>query len=69
MPNEQLDRVEIKVAELGELMNKMYISQEKTRKYLMWTAIITIAAIVLPLLVLPLLLPAFLSSVALPAGF
>jgi len=69
MPNEQLDRIEIKLAELEAKVNAAVTSSEKVRKYLMWTAIVTIAVIVLPLLILPLLLPAFLSSVALPAGF
>lgn len=77
MPNEhfdeaqykQLDRIEVKLAELEVKVNAAVTSSEKIRKYLMWTAIITAAVIILPLLILPLLLPAFLSSVALPTGF
>lgn len=66
--NEQLDRIEIKLAELEGKVGKMYQSSEKTRTYMAWGFWITVAVIVLPLLVLPLLLPAFLSSVSLPAG-
>ena len=69
MPNEQLDRIEVKLAELEVKVDAAVKNSEKVRKYLMWTAIVTIAVIVLPLLILPLLLPAFLSSVALPSGF
>ena len=59
---EQLDRIEKKV-------DALYASTEKTRKYFLWTLIVTVVLIALPLLVLPLLLPTFLGSVALPAGF
>lgn len=69
MPNEQLDRIEKKLAEVEVMVGEAVKSSEKIRKYFLWTAIVTLAVIVLPLLILPLLLPAFLSSVALPAGF
>ncbi len=45
-----------------ELLQKIYISAEKTRKYFMWTGIITLAIIVLPLIGLIFIIPAFLSS-------
>ena len=67
--NEQLDRIELKLAEVAGKAEETRISVEKMRKYMMWTAIITIAVIVIPLLILPLLIPAFLNSVALPAGY
>jgi len=35
---------------------------EKMRKYFLWTMIITVGMIVIPLLILPLFLPAFLAS-------
>lgn len=59
--NEQLDRIEAK-------LNAIEASVEKTRSYLMWGFWITVAVIALPLFILPLLLPAFLGSVAIPAG-
>jgi hypothetical protein len=66
---EQLDRIEMTLAELTSKIDATFTAANKTRKYMMWTAIITIAVIVIPLLILPLVIPAFLSSVTLPAGF
>jgi hypothetical protein len=67
--NEQLDRIEIQLAALEGKIDQAYQSSEKVRKYLLWGFWITAGALLLPLLILPLLLPAFLGSVALPAGF
>ncbi len=53
--NEQLDRIEKRIDEI-------YASAEKTRKYFLWTAIITVAVIIIPLLVLPMVIPSFLAS-------
>jgi uncharacterized membrane protein YjjP (DUF1212 family) len=61
--NEQLDRVEMKLAELEGKLEQIYESSEKMRKYFLVALWITVGAILLPLLVLPLLVPAFLSSV------
>lgn len=60
--DEQLQRIEQKV-------DALYTSAEKTRKYFLWTLIVTAVVIVGPLLLLPLIIPFFLSSLALPAGF
>lgn len=51
----QLDRIEAKLAEV-------YTSVEKTRKYILWTAIVTAAVILIPLLILPAVIPSFLAS-------
>jgi len=59
---EQLDRIEMKLAELEGKIDATFASAEKMRKYFLWTMIITVAVIVIPLLILPLLLPAFLAS-------
>lgn len=67
--NEQLDRIEIKLAELEGKLDQAYQSSETMRKYLLWGFWITVGAVALPLLILPLILPAFLGSIALPAGF
>ncbi|MFW5885231.1 MAG: hypothetical protein ACOCUF_03340 [Patescibacteria group bacterium] len=40
-----------------EMLQKIYTSVEKTRKYFLWTLIISIAAIVLPLIGLAFLIP------------
>ena len=44
-----------------ELILKIYISAEKTRKYFMWTFILSIAFFVLPLIGVLLMMPRFLS--------
>ena len=56
------------LAELSGKVDALYESSEKMRKYFLWTLVVTLAVIILPLFILPMLLPAFLSSVALPAG-
>jgi len=40
----------------------IFESVEKTRKIMLWTGIVTIAVIVVPLLLLPLFIPAFLAT-------
>ena len=59
---EQMDRMELKLAELEGRIEAVFASVEKIRKYMLWTAIITVAVIVIPLLILPAVLPAFLAS-------
>ena len=58
-----------KITELEAKVDAVYASSEKVRKYFLWTGIITLALIVIPLLILPLVVPLFLQSVTLPAGF
>ena len=50
------------LAEQQEKIDKIYISVEKTRKYFLWTTIITIALFVLPLIALAFVIPSFISS-------
>jgi len=45
-----------------ELLQKVYVSTEKTRKYFMWTLIISVAVVVLPAIGLMFVIPSFLSS-------
>lgn len=59
---EQLDRIEIKLAELEGKIDAAYQSSEKMRKYFLWGFWITVACIVIPLFILPLFVPAFLAS-------
>jgi len=66
---EQLDRIELKLAELEGKIDQAYQSSEKMRTYMLWGFWITVGAIVIPLLIFPLFLPAFLGSVTLPSGF
>ncbi len=51
-----------RIEEMEQKIELIYISVEKTRKYLLWTVIITIALIVLPLIGLALAIPSFLST-------
>ena len=44
-------------------------SSEKMRKYFLWTLIISVAVIILPMIGMVFVLPSFFDSLALPAGF
>lgn len=48
--------------EQREMIEKIYISVEKTRKYFLWTMIITIALFVLPLIGLMFAIPSLIST-------
>jgi len=58
-----------KLAELEAKVDAVYASSEKIRKYFLWTGIITLLVIVVPLFLLPLVIPAFLQSVTIPPGY
>lgn len=47
---------------LEEKVQKIYVSVEKTRKYFMWTLIISIVVVVLPAIGLVFVIPYFLNS-------
>jgi hypothetical protein len=66
--NEQLDRMELKLAELVGKVDEMREASEKMRKYAKWTAIITVALIVIPLLILPFVLPSFFAAEGVSTG-
>ena len=51
-----------KLKQNDEKLDKIYASVEKTRKYFLWTMILTIALVVLPLLGLIVAIPSFLSN-------
>lgn len=51
-----------------DLLQKVYISTEKTRKYFMWTLIVSVAVILLPLVGLMFVVPAFLSTIGAAYG-
>lgn len=50
------------IEELSRKIDEIYVSVEKTRKYFLWTMIITLAVIILPLIVLAFVIPSFISS-------
>lgn len=51
-----------------ELLQKIYISTEKTRKYFMWTFYGTLALFILPLIALMFVIPTFLSTMGTAYG-
>jgi hypothetical protein len=53
-----------KIDSLEKKIDAVYVSAEKTRKYFMWTAIVTFVAFVLPLIGLAFAIPSFISSYA-----
>jgi t-SNARE complex subunit (syntaxin) len=57
MEEEILKRLE----EQDRKLDKIFVSVEKTRKYFVWTLIITIVMIVLPLIALGVVIPIFLN--------
>jgi hypothetical protein len=59
MNNEELSK---KLEEQGKLLEQVYVSVEKTRKYFQWTLIATLIAFVLPLILAIIVLPMMISS-------
>ncbi len=64
MENEVLER--LKRSE--EKIDAVYKSVEKMRKYFLWTLIISVAVIVLPLIGLLFVLPSFVSTITASYG-
>lgn len=48
--------------EMKEKLEKIYVSVEKTRKYFLWTMIITIVLVVLPLIGFMFAIPSFMTN-------
>jgi len=61
MNNEELSK---EVREQREIIDKIYVSVEKTRKYFLWTMVATLVAFVLPLIAIIFMIPTFMSSYA-----
>lgn len=59
MDKEIIDRLQAQ----DDLLQKIYISAEKTRKYFMWTLISTAVLFFLPLIGLMFVLPSFISTI------
>ncbi len=58
-----MEEITKKLAELEEKINKIYISVEKTRKYILWTVIISILVVVLPGILIAFVLPSFIGNI------
>lgn len=56
-----MDETIKKLEQQDKKLDAIYASEEKTRKYLLWTLTITVAVIVVPLIGLPFAIPMFLS--------
>ncbi len=57
-----MDSTEQRLAALEEKIDAIYTSVEKTRKYFMWTLIISVAFVVIPAIGLVFAIPFFLNS-------
>jgi hypothetical protein len=57
-----MDEILKKIEEQEKKIDAIYISVEKTRKYFLWTIIITVLTIVLPILGLIILIPWIMST-------
>ena len=51
-----------RIDEQGKKIDAIYLSVERTRKYFLWTLIVTVALVVFPLIGLFLVIPQFLST-------
>lgn len=58
-----------KLDEHSAKLDAIYRSAEKTRKYIMWTAIISVVLFVLPLIGLLFAIPSYLNTVTSVSGF
>ena len=58
-----MDEILKKLAELEAKVDAVYKSAEKTRKYFLWTLIISVVLFVLPLIALIFVIPSFLNAV------
>jgi len=56
------DPPKAEIEALSQRIEEIYISVEKTRKYFLWTLIITAITIILPLIALAFVIPIFLSQ-------
>lgn len=58
------NELKIRLEEQEKKIDAIYISVEKTRKYILWTVIATVVMFVLPLIGLVLLIPTYLKMIA-----
>lgn len=58
-----MDEILKKLVELEQKIDAIYKSAEKTRKYFMWTLILSVVFLVLPLIGLIFVIPQLLNSI------
>lgn len=56
------DELRLRLDGLEKKIDAVFISAEKTRRYILWTAVVSILVIVLPLVGLVFVIPSFLST-------
>jgi len=59
-----MDELLKKIEEQDKKIDAIYVSVEKTRKYILWTVIGTLVTFVLPLIALAFVIPWFLSTMS-----
>jgi len=57
-----MDQLEERLNAIEEKIDAVYESSEKMRKYFLWTLIISVAVVVLPLIGLAFVLPTFIQG-------
>ncbi len=57
-----LETISKELQDQRQMIEKIYVSVEKTRKYFMWTTIISVAFFVLPLIAMLFVIPSFIST-------
>jgi len=62
------DELKRELAEIKAIATRAAISAEKTRRYFMWTLIITVVMMVLPLIGLAFVIPFYLSQLKIFSG-
>jgi len=56
------EEIKNKLSQQEELLNKIYVSTEKTRKYFLSTIIISLVLFIVPLIIMFFVLPSFMDS-------
>ena len=69
MPPQTEPSIETRLTAIEAKLDELVASNKKTRSYLLWSIAIPLILLVLPLLAIPFVIPLFLNSLSLPAGF
>ncbi len=60
--------IERQIEEQNKLLQKVYQSTEKTRKYFLWTMILSLLLFIIPLIILLFVLPSFVDTITSGSG-
>lgn len=66
--NMEQETLEQRITHIEEKIDRVYVSTEKTRRYFLWTLIVTLVAFILPLLGIALVLPFLFSTLTAAVG-